>query len=124
MSLYRNNSCANYIASVSQDDFCTERLLSSQLSPLRSTLCHTLHESLIVSRHIRKDTFLSLSSLLIPHFPDNTHINFSIKTQSLSMSLDGIFITQRRNYTVVICHLDILIVFGKNFIMSSAKKKI
>lgn len=39
------------------------------------------------------------------------------------MSLDGIFITQRRNYTVVICHLDILIVFGKNFIMSSAKKK-
>lgn len=72
MSLHRNNSCANYIASVSQDDFCTGPLLSSRLSALRSTLCLTQHECLIVNRH--PDTSAKtlsypypLSSSLIAH---------------------------------------------------------
>lgn len=105
MSLHRNNSCANYIASESQDDVCAELLLSSELSALRSTLCLTQHESLILSRH--PDTSAKTLSYPYPQcsslIPQTLHTSTSVlELQSFSMSLVGLFITQARNYTAVI----------------------
>lgn len=89
-------------------DFDAELLLSSQLSALRSTLSNTawiLHSEQ-TPRHISKGTFLS--SVLIPHCLDYAHVNLSIKLHRFSMSLDGLFIAQARDYTAIIWHLDIV----------------
>lgn len=99
MSLHRNNSCANYIAGVSRDEFCAELLSSPQLSALRSSLCLTQRESLILSSHIGQGTLLSLSAVLIPHCPDNACINLSF-----NVSLVGLFIVPARKYAAIIRH--------------------
>lgn len=90
----RNNSCANYTASVSRGWFLRgahSRLVSSRQPGTRlrdPTLRLTQHESLIVSR--QPDTsattlFLSSSSALIFHFPDNTYINLSTGSYKASV---------------------------------------
>lgn len=94
MSLHRNNSCANYIASVSGWVLGRAALilpaLHSVIQSLSDTAC--ILDSEKTPKHISIVPFLSLFRSRIPHSSDNAyaHDDQAPQLQSLSMSLVGL----------------------------------
>lgn len=79
MSLHRNNSCANYAASVSPDELCRAALVSPALRSVIQSLSDTIWilDSEEMSEHISKGTLLSLSAEPIRHHPAHAYMSTS-----------------------------------------------